>query len=419
VVPVSTTLTSSLGSQVGRLDALIRGEEEPALSTPAGSFARHVYEAVDERGPIPDWDTPAPAVGLRGGVAPALASFDFRIASARTSCSPEHLSAWEAGLRRLSQRDPFTADRQTFAFRPLEVFGIALGASRHPALSHDLRSWLRGVLERLERDAGPDDWARCLSETAAQLLGLAWREPGARPQGTIGLDELALRRWVLRAHPAPPTGAPTGDPMEIEAELLRRALTEDLGAPDVARAAVLHQAIRRATSERLASDLAESWQIGRETVDATRIVTNLCRRFHLFAKQIQKRHSGRSTLEFKDEYDVQDALHSVLQLHFDDVRAEEYTPSYGGSSTRMDFLLKREQVVIEAKMTRKGLDQKEVANQLIEDKERYRAHPECRTLVCFVYDPGSYLANPTSLEDDLSSADDELRVVVVVCPKGT
>ena len=387
---MSTPLTSSLGSQVGRLDALIRCEEPPAFATPAGSFARHVYEAVDERGPVPDWDAPAPAHSLRSGVAPALASFGFRIASPRSSCSAEHLSAWEAGLLRLSQRDPFTADRQTFAFRSLEVFGIALGVSKHAALPHGLRNWLRGVLQRLERDAGPDDWARCLSQTAAQLLGLAWQEPGRLPLGTIGLDELALRRWVLRAHPAPPAVGSTGDPLEIEAELLRRALTEDLMPPDVARAAVLHQAIRRATCERLESGLAESWQIGRETVDATRIVTSLCRRFHLFAKQIQKRHAGRSTVEFKDEYDVQDALHSLLQLHFDDVRPEEYTPSYGGSSTRMDFLLKREQVVIEAKMTRKGLDQKEVANQLIEDKERYRAHPECRTLVCFVYDPGSY-----------------------------
>lgn len=416
---MSTPLTISLASQLGSLDALIRGEDPSTLSTPAGSFALHVYEAVDELGPISDWATPAPAQSLRSGVAPALASFGFRIASPRTTCSPEHLSAWEAGLRRLSQRDPFTADRQTFAFRPLEVFGIALGVSRHASLPHDLRNWLRGVLERLERDASPDDWARCLSETAAQLLGLAWPDTGSRPVGSLGLDELALRRWVLRAYPLTPIVGSTRDPAEIDAELLRRALTEDHIPADVARAAVLHQAIRRATSERLASDLAEGWQLGRETVDATRIVTNLCRRFHLFAKQIQKRHSGRSTLEFKDEYDVQDALHSMLHLYFDDVRAEEYTPSYGGNSTRMDFLLKREQVVIEAKMTRKGLDQKAVANQLIEDKERYRAHSECRTLLCFVYDPGGYIANPTSLEDDLSSSDDALRVVVIVCPKGT
>jgi REase_DpnII-MboI len=88
----------------------------------------------------------------------------------------------------------------------------------------------------------------------------------------------------------------------------------------------------------------------------------------------------------------------VLKLHFDDVRAEEWTPSYAGNSSRMDFLLKRKRLVVEAKMTRKGLDQKGVANQLIQDRERYRAHPDCKALVCLVYDPLGICANPTALE---------------------
>ena len=57
--------------------------------------------------------------------------------------------------------------------------------------------------------------------------------------------------------------------------------------------------------------------------------------------------------EIKDEYDVQDLLNALLRLNFDDVRPEEYTPSYAGSSTRVDFLLKKEKIVIEVKKTRK------------------------------------------------------------------
>ncbi len=48
---------------------------------------------------------------------------------------------------------------------------------------------------------------------------------------------------------------------------------------------------------------------------------------------------------------VQDHLHALLRLHFDDVREEEWAPSYGGSRTRMDFLPKRERMVVETKMT--------------------------------------------------------------------
>ena len=53
------------------------------------------------------------------------------------------------------------------------------------------------------------------------------------------------------------------------------------------------------------------------------------------------------------------------QLHFDDIRPEEWTPSYAGSSARMDFLLKKEQIVLEIKKTRKGLVAKEAGEQLI------------------------------------------------------
>jgi hypothetical protein len=49
------------------------------------------------------------------------------------------------------------------------------------------------------------------------------------------------------------------------------------------------------------------------------------------------RHDGRPTLGVGDEYDVQDLLHALLRLFFDDIRPEERTPSYAGESTRMDF----------------------------------------------------------------------------------
>ncbi len=76
---------------------------------------------------------------------------------------------------------------------------------------------------------------------------------------------------------------------------------------------------------------------------------------------------NRETLKIEDEYDVQDLLHALLLLYFDDVRAEEWTPSYAGKSARMDFLLKNERVVIEVKKTRLGLADKELGDQLIID----------------------------------------------------
>jgi hypothetical protein len=125
-------------------------------------------------------------------------------------------------------------------------------------------------------------------------------------------------------------------------------------------------------------------------------------RFHRIARQLRNRHNARSTLDVCDEYDVQDLLQAILRLYFDDVRPEEWTPSYAGKSARMDFLLKAEKIVIEVKMTRKGLTAKELGDQLIVDVERYKAHQDCKNLICFVYDPEGKIGNPEGLSSDLN-----------------
>jgi len=152
-------------------------------------------------------------------------------------------------------------------------------------------------------------------------------------------------------------------------------------------------------------------------IDALSFLPTLFKKFHGLARQMRKRHDNRSTLEIDDEYDVQDFLHVLLKLYFDDIRPEEWTPSYAGSSSRMDFLLKNEQTVIETKKTRKGLADKEIGEQLIIDIQKYRSHPDCKSLICFVYDPEGKIANPKALENDLSKSEENFKVTVIVEPK--
>lgn len=148
------------------------------------------------------------------------------------------------------------------------------------------------------------------------------------------------------------------------------------------------------------------------------LIERLCSRFPLVAKQLKIRHGNRVTLEVADEYDVQDLFHGILRIFFDDIRPEEWTPSYAGKSSRMDFLLKDHRIVIETKMTRKGLGAKEIGTQLIDDIARYRHHPECNMLVCFVYDPDGHVANPAGLAKDLSTEQNGFKVKVIIAPKG-
>ena len=171
----------------------------------------------------------------------------------------------------------------------------------------------------------------------------------------------------------------------------------------------------------MVDEIEEFWSAADDTTppDAITIIRLLCTRFHLVARQLRNRYQDRPTIEIEDEYDVQDLMHALLKLHFDDVRAEEWTPSYAGKSSRMDFLLKNEKVVFEIKNTRKGLDHKNVGDQLAIDIVRYKSHPDCSTLVCFVYDPEGRIGNPASLESDLTGNEHGLDVLVVVAPKGT
>ena len=142
----------------------------------------------------------------------------------------------------------------------------------------------------------------------------------------------------------------------------------------------------------------------------------LIEKFHLVAKQLKYRRESRPTIKIKDEYDVQDLFHALLRIYFDDIRAEEWTPSHAGSCSRQDFLLKDENIVIEIKKMRKGLTKKELRNQLIVDIAQYKTHPNCKTLICFVYDPEEKIDNPVEIERDLSS-DKELNVIVRIIQK--
>ncbi|MEQ8638384.1 hypothetical protein [Gimesia maris] len=148
-----------------------------------------------------------------------------------------------------------------------------------------------------------------------------------------------------------------------------------------------------------------------------KIVEHICTRFHLIAKQLSSRYADRETLLCEDEYDVQDLLHAILHLHFDDIRKEEWSPSYAGGCSRVDFLLKDEKIVIEVKKTRKSLTTKLLGDQLIIDSEKYRAHPDCKKIFCFVYDPDSSIINPRGIEKDLYKKEIDFEVKVLIVPK--
>lgn len=130
------------------------------------------------------------------------------------------------------------------------------------------------------------------------------------------------------------------------------------------------------------------------------------------------RRKGAQALSFSTEYDVQDLLHALLRPWVADIRPEEFTPSYAGSSTRMDFLLPKHRVVLELKFVRSGEHAKKIGDELIVDISHYQAHPDCAFLWCVIFDQDHLLLNAEGLKTDLqgmrTSKDGTVDVKVLV-----
>ena len=138
---------------------------------------------------------------------------------------------------------------------------------------------------------------------------------------------------------------------------------------------------------------------------------------------LEHRRRDAKSLTFESEYDIQDLIHSQLRPWVSDIRPEEFTPSYAGSATRMDFLLPDHKLVIEIKRVRDKTHASKVSDELIIDIEHYRRHQYCDRLWCAVYDPDLLIKNPTGMISDLegnrSIPDGSVSVHVLVIPRMT
>ena len=179
-----------------------------------------------------------------------------------------------------------------------------------------------------------------------------------------------------------------------------------------------HGAVRRSTDEKVRwiAVLAEQFLSGSLTtdrsvgsvafanghLDAVQTVVELARRARDVHRELLRRHGARPTIELNDEYDDQDFFRGLLRVFFDDVRPEDYVPSYAGANSRVDFLLPAVKLALELKHTRGGMDAKRLGEELIVDVERYGNKADIRHLVCVVFDYDGLLANPRGLEADFS-----------------
>ena len=77
--------------------------------------------------------------------------------------------------------------------------------------------------------------------------------------------------------------------------------------------------------------------MGADISSAVARLVQLLDSFHRVVLCLRTRHANRAPFLVNDEYDVQDLLAALLETRFEDVRREEWGPSYAGGATRVDF----------------------------------------------------------------------------------
>lgn len=181
--------------------------------------------------------------------------------------------------------------------------------------------------------------------------------------------------------------------------------------PSIAFGSSGSDALRRSNDQ---SDV-QSMEPRRE--DPLQLVRRICSRFHLITRQLRVRKDDRPSLDVEDEYDVQDLMHALLRLEFDEVRPIESWPSYANGKSQTSYALRREKAVIVVKKTKPGITVRDLSEQVKNDTSTYASWTDCQTLFCFIYDPEGRIGNPRSLEAELTVVSDGYTVEVIIAPK--
>ncbi|NHN41238.1 hypothetical protein G9C85_06250 [Halorubellus sp. JP-L1] len=155
-----------------------------------------------------------------------------------------------------------------------------------------------------------------------------------------------------------------------------------------------------------------------EPVDAEKSaiyqIEEIFSRFGEMVVPLKDRRGERPPLTMDDEYDVQYFLHSLLLLHFEDVRREPHTEEHSAVSPRIDFLIKKETIGIEVKRASESRTRKDFRGELSEDKEQYRLDTDIDTLLVFVYDPEKQIENKTHFEESFEQDTPQMTTRVTV-----
>ena len=359
---------SPVGSQLAALRGRIAGSNQPGDIE--GLFARFVLgavPAVDLRWAVDQSDDDIRAKHQGQTEFPAVAALGY-ILYATAGRDGAAREAFDTGVARLRQRDPFPHDRQSFGAHPLALIGLALGARAIAAPGETTLSWIAGVI-RDERSRQPEGFAAGLREIALSIVAGG---PMERPYFPDRVDSFALALWATRRALLTVRTDLTAEAAKIR---LAELVSIDPGSVDPTRATAIYAAISLLLPSVIESALG---------IDA---VGNVLERFQDALRRWPNQTDG-SGWPLTDEKKVQAVVYVVLRSMFPDVIDEETLTKVGLSSYIPDFAIPSLRLLIEVKFARVKSDLKRIEKAILEDSAAYpmAGSGGYDQMIVFIYD---------------------------------
>ncbi|MEZ4887641.1 MAG: hypothetical protein R3E32_23105 [Chitinophagales bacterium] len=134
-------------------------------------------------------------------------------------------------------------------------------------------------------------------------------------------------------------------------------------------------------------------------------------------KTANPKKTPKSIIKIEDEYDVQDILYVVLKATFPAIKYENPLAKFGGKSTRLDFVLEQEGLIIEVKqISQSEINDKKFTDQIKVDLQSYHVLDYLKQIIFFIYAPNAIqdITNFKELEGEQTIQGKTFDVKVIV-----
>lgn len=388
-------------------DALARLRADMASANTSGNveglLARYIVGNDPRLGII--WGIDCDAVWLHRSYDPSslptVAALGYTLAS-----HPDAglAAALDDGMQRATARDPLLAGPGAALHDPSVLVGLALAARRFVGSNNEYVNWVGRVLGAMRRDAT----ARTdpLVAHAASLCDVKIALPVLDLDAPLG--HCAAFDWWLD-HGAPDGYVTADQRLALQASIVERTMTDDVGRRSAHQAALLWRVLRAAVSE--------------ETSAALRTRATVTHVLNQFETCLRRWRWDSSDLKapvrwpIRSEREVQDILWLMLRGMFHDLEDEDTLPKFGHSTYRADLGIPSLGLLIEVKFARSATDFKTIEKEVLEDIEPYRRSPErYREVLVFIYDDSCSVQEHDTTRRALRSVPGIADVVVVSRP---